>query len=724
MSRVPYLALTLPVAGALVLLANAGEPTESARSDEHNYSVWLSDHDENWKNYMRRAGQPNEGVAAEAFVTPREPEIGKPVMFVVSYKNLYQRPAGHWQLEEGGPEEVLMQDVSARPVPLGKKARGAWLGIRVTNTLPDYILVEPGFAIAEKMPLDEYFDLSKPGRYAVLGWGARPVTFELRKPGHKASATTSSFSVYRPGGSFEEKWKHAMVAAGQPHDDLLLECVVSPIDRRAVNLVVSLRNVCTSGKIAPGWACSVSEKYACAFASLRDSSPGVDAKVGIRASEYRILVKEVSGKAVALTEDGKKWLNSHRLTTIRPLRPGEAFGFVFPLDVMFAIKPGHEYSVLVILPGKAAEDPAWIASPVKIRTPELELAGVTRPAYGSSRMWERLAAMAAMPRADASLESTVQVHGDDVLLHMKLENLTGDLIRLDTGKNEREIVLLRGSNGAPLFTNGNATSITPRWISTNEVLYPRGFVPTGGRYRSSAANADYPLEMVFSLRRGATYTVLTAVNLTLDEEFIEQPYHTPEFAKAKDFSALVVAKPVAFSVPLSDSDAPEGKQLSSPTLPVVPRKSPPTFDEQWEAASRFAGKPFEGLLLQASAGGPRELKVDLCNRSDKGLIVQKWKGDSDYEILVRDSAGKPVPLTEKGRKSFQSGELLDIIPWLKPGAAVHASLPLAELFAMQSPGEYTILASLPIMGTIDAVLTAAPVKIRIDAPKAEPQPKK
>ena len=49
---------------------------------------------------------------------------------------------------------------------------------------------------------------------------------------------------------------------------------------------------------------------------------------------------------------------------------------------------------------------------------------------------------------------------------------------------------------------------------------------------------------------------------------------------------------------------------------------------------------------------------------------------------------------------------------LKPGEAITATLPLGELFDFKTPGEYTILASLPVLGNVDAVLTARPVKVR------------
>ena len=38
---------------------------------------------------------------------------------------------------------------------------------------------------------------------------------------------------------------------------------------------------------------------------------------------------------------------------------------------------------------------------------------------------------------------------------------------------------------------------------------------------------------------------------------------------------------------------------------------------------------------------------------------------------------------------------------------------LSPEFLKRPPGEYTILASLPVLGNVDAVLTASPVKVQI-----------
>ena len=70
-------------------------------------------------------------------------------------------------------------------------------------------------------------------------------------------------------------------------------------------------------------------------------------------------------------------------------------------------------------------------------------------------------------------------------------------------------------------------------------------------------------------------------------------------------------------------------------------------------------------------------------------------------------------MTEKGKTFFGGGSAIDTRQ-LKPKETIDQSIPLVGLFDMKTPGEYTVLASLPVVGDVDAVLTAAPVKIRVD----------
>ena len=128
--------------------------------------------------------------------------------------------------------------------------------------------------------------------------------------------------------------------------------------------------------------------------------------------------------------------------------------------------------------------------------------------------------------------------------------------------------------------------------------------------------------------------------------------------------------------------------------------------------SRFAGKPFEGLQLNASVDDSLRLNISLTNVAGEAIAITKWKGDSDYEIRVRGPNGKPVSLTEHGKEFFARRRILDV-RHLNPGKSITAAIPIGELFVMRDPGEYTLLASLPVIGDVDAVLTAKPLKIRV-----------
>ena len=144
----------------------------------------------------------------------------------------------------------------------------------------------------------------------------------------------------------------------------------------------------------------------------------------------------------------------------------------------------------------------------------------------------------------------------------------------------------------------------------------------------------------------------------------------------------------------------------------IPKQRPSLRD--WVVLRRFAGKAFGDLFLTASEAKRSELKVSLVNQGKRSIIVKKWEGSAGYDVQVRSADGKPVPLSEKGKTVFQGGASLDIRE-LKPQEKIEQSMPINELFDMKAPGEYTVLVSLPVIGDVDAVLTTAPVKVRVDA---------
>ena len=141
-----------------------------------------------------------------------------------------------------------------------------------------------------------------------------------------------------------------------------------------------------------------------------------------RLANYRLVVRDAAGNDVPLTERGRAvFADKQPFYSYSVARPGEAWGLVCRLGELFAVKRGRNYKVLVVLPGvDGAADP-WVAGPVSVHVPEAEVAGVTRPPYGSVKMWQRLTAMAAVPRTDLVLKSEVKVDGNSVGLSMHLE---------------------------------------------------------------------------------------------------------------------------------------------------------------------------------------------------------------------------------------------------------------------------------------------------------------
>jgi hypothetical protein len=223
--------------------------------------------------------------------------------------------------------------------------------------------------------------------------------------------------------------------------------------------------------------------------------------------------------------------------------------------------------------------------------------------------------------------------------------------------------------------------------------------------------------LAYHLLPGERYTVLAAVGVN--------PNGSGDPIPAEP---LLVAMPVTFAAPEDDTSLPRKEVAFMRLKPQPVQQFPPrptqSAQQKWDLGCRFSGKPFNGLALEACALTPKELMVTLWNCGTKETRVWKWFDRSDYEILVRDAKGRFSQLTDKGKKFFQGGTLWKA-KHLGQGETIKATLPIGELFDMRAPGEYTVLASLPVVGDrIDAVLTAAPVKIRIDSPKVQPQPKK
>jgi hypothetical protein len=219
------------------------------------------------------------------------------------------------------------------------------------------------------------------------------------------------------------------------------------------------------------------------------------------------------------------------------------------------------------------------------------------------------------------------------------------------------------------------------------------------------------LSREYHLVPGEPYTLLAAIG-------VQRRRHDNDDTRA---DSLWVTQPVTFVPPEEYS----GSRPESPPVQEFPPRLTLSAEQQWALASRFAGKPFRDMVLEAASPKAGQLLLTLRNTDNWVVCIRRWSEKSDYEILVRDATGRFVQPTDKGKALFQGGKALLEESSLGRRDTLQESLPIGELFNMSAPGEYTVLASLPVIDdTIDAVLTAAPVKIRIDAPRGQPQPKK
>ena len=126
---------------------------------------------------------------------------------------------------------------------------------------------------------------------------------------------------------------------------------------------------------------------------------------------------------------------------------------------------------------------------------------------------------------------------------------------------------------------------------------------------------------------------------------------------------------------------------------------PPCSKKQDDYAtlSRFAGKPFEGLLLNASASAKRH-ELSSVNQSNTPICVKKWEGAALRLQRAGSRIRRQARLHDgKGKSLFDGGSAIETRD-LKPKETIEQSIPVAELFDTKAPGEYAVLAC-PVVGT-------------------------
>ena len=303
------------------------------------------------------------------------------------------------------------------------------MSVKITRGGLGYL--PPGWAGGEEVPIGKRFRLSKPDRYTVLVAGnvgslrlvAKPIIMDIGKPpplvpaGQQAAgdAAQQSGRSAVAGKAIDNEWSRLVVQANRPLRGFQLHVQTSSVPRKSDHLIISL-----------DWAGPIS------YGDQRAA----------RLENYRFIVRDASENEVPLTEYGRA-VFAEKLPLYSYAQPGETPGLVCRLSDLFSVKKGRDYKVLVVLPGfDAKEDDGhwpdggghlnvlprsdakkepWVAGPISVHIPEPEVAGVTRPPYGSPKMWRKLVAMAAAPRADLVLKSEVGVGDSFVFFRTQLK---------------------------------------------------------------------------------------------------------------------------------------------------------------------------------------------------------------------------------------------------------------------------------------------------------------
>jgi hypothetical protein len=328
-----------------------------------------------WDDALVNAGKTNSGFLASAYISPPRPASGKPILLVLSCRNIGGEPVNAWKTYWALPM-ILIKDQDGKFVELTQRGKEVWVsGFAMSGALPEEFRLKPGFASSCAISLDRYFELTRPGKYTVLANCRGPAipkaaTFELRSnevpitdelPKQPSSELLSTDN-YLQEQSLEKRWKLAMPAAGHSHNDLMLESVLSPTQSSAVNLVVSLVNTGVSGAVYNDFGKDFPSVY-----DPRISEHGATVVKGPIASDFQILVRDSAGVDVPLNKEGAKWVTKNRIDWYEPLRAGEAIGIVFPMRKLFDLIPGKVYTVLVAMPAKSRIGPVWVARPVEIK---------------------------------------------------------------------------------------------------------------------------------------------------------------------------------------------------------------------------------------------------------------------------------------------------------------------------------------------------------------------
>jgi hypothetical protein len=224
--------------------------------------------------------------------------------------------------------------------------------------------IPPGWSGGRVLPLNDFYDLSKPDRYAVMagyfyGKPIRPsdkpldvvsniVVFDNRPAGSAGGAVApkSGAKLHAASEPQDKEWNEFAKLAGKSMERCALSALMSPTEPEGSALIVSLRRV-----------------------EIGDDPWSFRFDCGYDMTDYKLVVRGPDGRAIPFTPDDRyrNSLKKRPSTSLEACAPGGGVGTRFPLSKWFNMKEPGEYSVLAILPRKGDPTRAWVAEPIKVR---------------------------------------------------------------------------------------------------------------------------------------------------------------------------------------------------------------------------------------------------------------------------------------------------------------------------------------------------------------------
>jgi hypothetical protein len=208
--------------------------------------------------------------------------------------------------------------------------------------------------------------------------------------------------------------------------------------------------------------------------------------------------------------------------------------------------------------------------------------------------------------------------------------------------------------------------------------------------------------------------------------------YTALFAEAASGGGCV-SRPLTFLVVASGTPKPRGNQNGpgekEQTVGFGPSRP---NDKDWSALAALAGKPLEGLALDAFRSPVStdrfivSLRRSYNDEREQVPVPMAGLNSGNYWLLVRGPSGQPLPMLRPALEPDIRPGACDSLDArnrsLFRGDAIGAAIPITRWFDMKEPGEYTILVALPSSERKAPAWVAPPVKFRVGDAK-EPRKK-